>query len=188
MARLFDGVDFSVATPEPWEFAAGEVLGDGFRCLRGEFASYWKRGRVERECKALIARAFVLRVDGRLAAYMTLFTDKLHAGEPLLEAQQIRYRTFPAVKIGLLAADERARGAGTRLVKWALGYSAFEIGARAGVRFVTVDALYDVDTGFDASPFYEKLGFRFATPTESTPPTDGYRTMYYDLQPVYAAI
>jgi GNAT superfamily N-acetyltransferase len=118
---------------------------------------------------------------------MTLLADKLQAEEALLAADQIRYRTFPAVKIGLLAADERARGAGTRLVKWALGYSAFELGRQLGVRFVTVDSLFDVDTGFDASPFYTKLGFQFATPHEPMPPADGYRTMFFDLAPLWSA-
>lgn len=188
MANPFDAIDFGTAVPEPWDFETGVPLGAGFRCSRGEFVSYWKQGRVQRECDARIARAFVLQSDGRLAAYMTLFADKLHASEPLLHEQQIRYRTFPAMKIGLLAADKRARGAGTRLVKWALGYCAFEVGALTGVRFVTVDALFDADTGFDASPFYEKLGFRFASPGDTDPPQDGYRTMYFDLKPLYTTL
>jgi hypothetical protein len=61
-----------------------------------------------------------------------------------------------------------------------------EIFPVVGVRFVTVDALYDRDTdpAYDASGFYRKLGFDFSDPNESLPPEMPYRTMYYDLKPV----
>lgn len=44
----FDGVDFSQInieslTPEL------QNLGQGFRCVRGEFVTYWKQGRIQRE-------------------------------------------------------------------------------------------------------------------------------------------
>jgi hypothetical protein len=59
-----------------------------------------------------------------------------------------------------------------------------------GVRFIIVDALYDfdVDPAYDASGFYEKLGFEFADPNESLPPTNPYRTMYLDLKPLIEEI
>jgi hypothetical protein len=61
-----------------------------------------------------------------------------------------------------------------------------EIVPVVGVRFVTVDALYDLDVepAYDASGFYTKLGFDFADPHESLPPEMPYRTMYFDLKPV----
>jgi hypothetical protein len=61
-----------------------------------------------------------------------------------------------------------------------------EIVPVVGVRFVTVDALYDrdVEPAYDASGFYTKLGFDFANPYESLPPEMPYRTMYFDLKPV----
>jgi GNAT superfamily N-acetyltransferase len=94
--------------------------------------------------------------------------------------------TFPAIKIGLLAVDQRAKGAGRHLVEWAIEYVVSEIVPVVGVRFVTVDALYDrdVEPAYDASGFYTKLGFDFADPHENLPPEMPYRTMYFDLKPV----
>ena len=98
----------------------------------------------------------------------------------------MQYQTFPAIKIGLLAVDRRAKGDGKYLVEWAIDYVAAEIVPMVGVRFVTVDALYDrdIDPAYDASGFYAKLGFEFADPDKSLPPATPYRTMYYDLKPV----
>ncbi|WP_298437810.1 hypothetical protein [Geobacter sp.] len=113
--------------------------------------------------------------------------DKLTAEEARqnLQAQEeITYSTFPAVKIGLLASDRRAKGAGTCLVEWAIEYVATEISPKVGVRFLTVDALYDVDTGYDISGFYQNFGFRFANEEEPLPPLDPFRTLYFDLLPL----
>jgi hypothetical protein len=49
----------------------------------------------------------------------------------------VQYQTFPAVKIGLLAADRRAKGAGRRLVEWAIEYVVGELAPTIGVRFLT---------------------------------------------------
>jgi hypothetical protein len=71
-------------------------------------------------------------------------------------------------------------------VEWAIQYVVAEIVPVVGVRFVTVDALYDRDTepAYDASGFYRKLGFDFTDPHESLPTETPYRTMYYDLKPI----
>ncbi len=65
-------------------------------------------------------------------------------------------------------------------------YVVTEIVPVVGVRFVTVDALYDrdVEPAYDASGFYTKLGFDFADPNQTLPPEIPYRTMYYDLKPL----
>ena len=65
-------------------------------------------------------------------------------------------------------------------------YVAAEISPTVGVRFMTVDALYDPDTTppYDASGFYEKFGFQFVAPNESLPRSVPYRTMYLDLKPL----
>jgi GNAT superfamily N-acetyltransferase len=96
----------------------------------------------------------------------------------------VKYRTFPAIKIGLLAVDRRTKGLGVRLIEWAIDYAITEVLPVVGVRFITVDALYDFDIepAYDAAGFYEKLGFEFADPTEPLPPTKPYRTMYLDLK------
>lgn len=61
-----------------------------------------------------------------------------------------------------------------------------EIAPTVGVRFITVDALYNIDETppYDASSFYEKFGFRFVNTEEPLPPLTPYRTMYLDLKPL----
>jgi GNAT superfamily N-acetyltransferase len=181
----FAGVDFAeVEVEQLTPDLSG--LGQGFRCARGEFVTYWKQGRIQREVDARISQCWVLRYQDALAGYMTLIADKLELDQPILIDEGVQYQTFPAIKIGLLAADRRAKGAGRRLVEWAIEYVAGEIAPTIGVRFLTVDALYDVDETppYDASGFYEKFGFRFVNAEESLPPSTPYRTMYLDLRPL----
>ncbi len=79
-------------------------------------------------------------------------------------------------------------------MEWALDYMVDELMPNVGVRFATVDALYDIDPPYsperpyDSSGFYAHLGFRFANPDEPLPPADNYRTMYYDLKTITAAM
>lgn len=181
--RKFDGVNFSTCTI--YELTPDlALLGQGFRCKRPEFQTFWKKGRVLREVNACTSRCWVVHCQDSLAAYITLLTDKLVASERLLEEEEIKYTSFPAVKIGLLAADYRASRVGTRMVEWALEYAAFTVAPLVGVRFMTVDAFFDKDSGYDISGFYEKLGFMFVNPEEQLPPIHSYRTMYFDLKPL----
>jgi GNAT superfamily N-acetyltransferase len=181
----FAGVDFSEL---PIEHLTSEltISGQGFRCLRGEFVTYWRQGRIQRDIDARISQCWILRCEDSLAGYITLLTDKLELDEPILLDEGVQYQSFPAIKIGLLAVDRRAKGAGRRLVEWAVEYVAAEISPTVGVRFMTVDALYDPDTTppYDASGFYEKFGFQFVDPNESLPSSVPYRTMYLDLKPL----
>ncbi len=41
------------------------------------------------------------------SGYITLLADKLKVDEQILIEEGVQYRTFPAIKIGLLAADQR---------------------------------------------------------------------------------
>jgi predicted GNAT superfamily acetyltransferase len=183
----FDGVTFSSQNVEQW-FDHHTVSAAGFRCLRPEFNTFWKKGRIQRELRSHLSRCWTLQHDGNLAAYITLLADKLTVEEQLLLHEEVKYRTFPAVKVGLLAADRRARGAERCLMDWALSYVARSISVSLGVRFVTVDALCDPDTGYDSSGFYAAIGFRFANPDEPLPPVSEYRTMYFDLKPLIDAL
>lgn len=192
-APRFAGVDFSAHLVTKLTPALAETLGQGFRCKRGEFVTFWRRGRIAREEQASISRCWVIVSEGYLAGYLTLLTDKLELEEPPLASEGVKYRTMPAVKIGLLAADGRARGAGRRLVEWALEYVAAELTDRVGVRFMTVDAFYDLDPDshgnhYDASGFYSSVGFNFVNPDELLPPPQAYRTMYFDLKPLADAL
>ncbi|MEX0268109.1 hypothetical protein AB3R30_03105 [Leptolyngbyaceae cyanobacterium UHCC 1019] len=185
----FDGVDFSQIdieslTPEI------QQLGQGFRCVRGEFVTYWKQGRIQREADAYLCQCWIIRVEDALVGYITLLADKLEVEDTLLAQERVKYRTFPAVKIGLLAVDRRTKGLGVRLTEWAIDYVITKVTPIIGVRFITVDALYDpdVEPPYDASGFYEKLGFEFANPIEHLPPVNPYRTMYLDLKPLIEAL
>ena len=139
-----------------------------------------------------MGKCWVIIEDDSLAGYITLLADKLSSigdGKKLLSNEGIKYQTYPAVKIGLLAADERAKGAGTRLMDWALFYIATEIVPRVGVRYVTVDALFDEDKGYDISTFYkEKWGFIYASPSSETPKRHPYKTMFLDIRPLVEAL
>ncbi|WP_031529777.1 hypothetical protein [Dyadobacter crusticola] len=183
LIKKFNGVNFSecrVSELTP-DLAS---LGQGFRCKRPEFQTFWKKGRVMREVNSHTSRCWVVHYENSLAAYITLLADKLIATEKLLADEKIKYTTFPAVKIGLPAADERATKVGKRMVEWALEYVAFKVAPIVGVRFMTVDAFYDKDNGYDISGFYQKIGFMFVNPDEQLPPRHSYRTMYFDLKPL----
>jgi len=135
----------------------------------------------------------VVESGGYLAGYTTLLADKLELEQPPLAGEGVQYRTLPAVKIGLLAADGRAKGAGRCLVEWALEYVATELVDKVGVRFMTVDAFYDLDPDshgvhYDASGFYTRIGFNFVNAEEPLPPPQSYRTMYFDLKPLVDAL
>ncbi len=181
----FAGVDFDSIQVERFTSELSN-LGQGFRCSRPEFVTYWKQGRVQREINASLCQCWIIRHEDALAGYITLLADKLSVDEQLLQEEGVQYQTFPAVKIGLLAADGRAKGVGRCLVDWALEYAAAELVTALGVRFMTVDALYDPDTTppYDASGFYAQFGFQFVNPDQILPPPVPYRTMYLDLKPL----
>lgn len=179
--RRFDGVDFSTIDVVQWTPDQGK-LGSGFHCSKNEFTTYWKKDRVAREVKSHISRCWVVTHDGQLGAYVTLLADKLSTRRKLLKSDGVEHRTFPAVKIGLLAADKRASGAGKRLMEFTIWYVASVLSPTLGIRFLTVDAYYDPDTGYDISPFYVKLGFEYAHPKAKLPTRKPYRAMFMDLK------
>jgi hypothetical protein len=163
-----------------------ENVAQGFKCSRGEFVSYIKGNKIKNEIKTHTSRCWGISCDNKLASYITLLADKLTMDTPILIDEDVEYTTFPAVKIGWLAADKRAKGAGSALIDWVMTYVCLNVATNIGVRFITVDALYD-DEGeaiYDASHFYLRHGFRFAVPDEEMPPRDGFRSMYFDLKPM----
>lgn len=161
-----------------------EKIGQGFKCLRNDFATYIKGNKIKTECKTLTSKCWIIEHGGHIAAYITLMADKLQTEYPMLKGEGVGYKTFPAIKIGWLAADKRANGAGKRLLDWAIEYVITDLIYRVGIRFITVDALYDTDNGYDISGYYEKFGFKYVNPREQLPPTGNFRTMYYDIKAV----
>ena len=177
----FSGTDFSTLPSE--RLGPVEEPGIGFKPVRGEFASFWRSGMVERETRRSICQSWVLRSSEGMAAYVTLLADKLdYVG--LLEDEGIHRGSFPAIKIGLLAADHRAKGAGTALVVWVFQHNIDDVRPRVGVRFVTVDAFCDPDSDYNTVPYYQRFGFRLID--QSDDGHRGFRSMYLDLEAVVA--
>ncbi|MCX5963844.1 MAG: hypothetical protein NT070_12100 [Cyanobacteria bacterium] len=54
-------------------------------------------------------------------------------------------------------------------MNYSIDYVAAKIILMVGVRFVTVDAMYDrdIDPSYDATGFYAKLGFEFVDPKKA---------------------
>ncbi len=93
----FEGIDFSQV---PVERLTPELLnlGQWFRCLRGEFVTYWKQGRIQREADANLCHCWVIRVGDSLAGYITLLADKLQVEEPILSAEGVKYRSGLSIR------------------------------------------------------------------------------------------
>lgn len=72
----FSGIDFSEAEVEQLN-AHLRSLGQGFRCVRAEFVTYWKQGRIQREVDAQLSQCWIIRHNESLAGYITLLADKL---------------------------------------------------------------------------------------------------------------
>lgn len=161
-----------------------DELSQGFKCVRNDFATYIKGRKIRVECKSLTSKCWIIEHENRIAGYITLMADKLTAKYQLLENEGVVYSPFPAIKIGWLAADKRAKGAGRRLLEWAIDYVTTDLINRVRVRFVTVDALYDPDTGYDIAGYYARFGFRLVDRSEATPPSSNFRTMYFDIKTV----
>lgn len=86
---------------------------------------------------------------------------------------QKRRKSYPAIKIGRLAVNEKYAGLGVgTFVLDSIKY-AFTTVKRLGCRFITVDALCS------ATSFYEKNGFKFFTELDKE---DETRLMFYDLK------
>ena len=76
----FAGVDFSDLPVEQLTSALA-ISGQGFRCLRGEFVTYWRQGRIQREIDARISQCWILRCEDSLTGYITLLADKLEVDQ-----------------------------------------------------------------------------------------------------------
>jgi GNAT superfamily N-acetyltransferase len=135
--------------------------------------------------------------NGHLVAYITLRLDSMRyrddeGHDKKISTEDGDFVGPPAVRIGLLASDKRAKGAGRALVEWALDFIAKNIAPIVGVRFVMVDAYYDPrhkdKTGksdpWDSARIYHKLGFQYVNPNEKLPPKESFRSMFFDLKPL----
>jgi hypothetical protein len=188
----FDNIDFSHVEPVPWT-PAHSKNSRGFQCIQPVFRTLLS-DEIPTYVKSRVSKAWVIIAKQKVVAYAAIRTDVLRvvddAGRPKkIVLEDAAYTNVPSIKIQLLAADKRAKGAGKRLMKWLLDYIAEEIAPRVGVRFVTVDAYYSESSAgespYDSSLFYRnKFGFSYVKPEEPLPPREGYRSMYLDLLPL----
>jgi hypothetical protein len=165
-----------------------------FKCLYPEFKKHFFE-LIPQQTDSLITRCWVIVDNGHLAAYIALQASTLEfqnsdGTNDVMKMDDGDFQTCPAIRISLLAADVQAKGAGKRLVLWALNDIVENIAPRIGARFVRVEAFYDVtETAgkstakpYDSSGFYAKLGFRYSNPQQRLPPKESFRAMYLDLK------
>ncbi|EIP99820.1 hypothetical protein OpiT1DRAFT_04351 [Opitutaceae bacterium TAV1] len=70
MSRFAD-VDFATLPVRNLAIGSSPPSHEGFRPVRPEFSTYWKKGRVFRECGANIAACWYLEVEGKLGCPAT---------------------------------------------------------------------------------------------------------------------
>jgi len=102
--------------------------------------------------------------NDRIFAYMSLVADSIQltkSEKELTELGLIPFSTFPAMKIGKLAVDckakEEFRGIGTLMIQLARGFTSNLNNNGIACRFLTIDA--DVENNPGVTEFYYKNGF-----------------------------
>ena len=99
-----------------------------------------------------------------ILAYMSLVADSVQLTgneKGFVKLGRIPFSTFPALKIGKLAVDSKAKmaysGIGSMMIKLARGFAATMNDDGVACRFLTIDA--DVENNPDVTAFYTKNGF-----------------------------
>lgn len=136
--------------------------------------------------KALISVTYIVldkRQDNKIVAYFSLANDKLSVNDFNSNSEFNRFRkrrfahekilrSYPAVKLCRLGINTESKGLGLGSILIKFICALYSGNARAGCRFVTVDAYKT------AVPFYEKNGFDLLTKKESRSDT---LPLYFDL-------
>jgi GNAT superfamily N-acetyltransferase len=139
--------------------------------------------------KSMLAITYLLKIENEIAAYFCLSYDGLTRTTILTEEEKAlwnrvgrkipnskRRKTYPAVKIGRLAVNQKysGLGLGTQMLL-SVREMYLKEPHHAGCRFVTVDAYRS------AFLFYERNDFRYLTTKDKDEET---RAMYFDLKAV----
>ena len=102
--------------------------------------------------------------DDSILAYMSLVSDSIQltkSEKEIVDLGLIPFSTFPALKIGKLAVDckakEKYRGIGTLMIQLARGFTSNLNDNGIACRFLTIDA--DVENSPGVTEFYFKNGF-----------------------------
>jgi len=122
-----------------------------------------------------------LKGTNDLVGYITLLTDSISLNSQLKEEFQkknIKYKSLPALKIGRLCVDNRylRRDLGRLMIHYAFSL-AIKFNKEAGCRFITLDAMRNLDNKKDPLHFYKKLDFEVLRIRDK-----GTIPMYMDLQ------
>jgi GNAT superfamily N-acetyltransferase len=139
--------------------------------------------------KSMLAITYLLKIENEIAAYFCLSYDGLTRTTILTAEEKSlwnkvgrkipnskRRKTYPAVKIGRLAVNQKfsGLGLGTQMLLSIREMYLIEP-HHAGCRFVTVDAYRS------ALLFYERNDFKYLTTKDKD---DDTRTMYFDLKAI----
>jgi GNAT superfamily N-acetyltransferase len=139
--------------------------------------------------RSMLAVTYLIKVESEIAAYFCLSYDGLTRTTILTEEEKAlwnrvgrkipnskRRKTYPAVKIGRLAVNQKysGLGLGTQMLL-SVREMYLKEPHHAGCRFVTVDAYRS------AFLFYERNDFRYLTTKDKDEDT---RAMYFDLKAV----
>ena len=139
--------------------------------------------------RAMLAVTYLIKVENEIAAYFCLSYDGLTRTTILTEEEKAlwnrvgrkipnskRRKTYPAVKIGRLAVNQKysGLGLGTQMLL-SVREMYLKEPHHAGCRFVTVNAYRS------AFIFYERNDFRYLTTKDKDEDT---RAMYFDLKAV----
>lgn len=99
-----------------------------------------------------------------ILAYMSLVADSVRltkSEKELIKLGLIPFSSFPALKIGKLAVDKRAkaiyRGIGSLMIRLACGFTSNMNDNGIACRFLTIDA--DIENNPNVTEFYLKNGF-----------------------------
>jgi hypothetical protein len=146
------------------EQLTNDTILSGFDCSIDEYNDYLLNSAV-RSRQDNIALTWLLRerVNGKIAAYMSLVADavKLSVSEKELHNLNYPFRTIPSMKIAKLAVSDffrqTYRGIGSFMIQRAHTIARKCNNDYFAVRFLTVDA--DIEHDKNVLSFYKKNGF-----------------------------
>ena len=124
-----------------------------FECSDEDLTDFLRSdAKVQMEFK--MNTTYVCIYDKLPVAYVTLASDSIRINKEDEERIGLKYGSYPALKIGRLAVDQKYAklGIGTLIIYWVVGL-AMDLCSQIGIRFISVDSYRE------SKEFYEKLLF-----------------------------
>jgi GNAT superfamily N-acetyltransferase len=116
----------------------------GFDCEEPEVVAYICDGSAARDEATGVTRTHLIKDGDDLVGYISICCDfiKLDKEEREAEGLEDRNRGAPALKVGYMGRQRKyaRQNVGEWMLKWVVGI-ARNIGAVAGIRFITLDSL-----------------------------------------------